>query len=681
MTFPPHPSGINRRTALVSSAAVVASLAGCASTPRADAGPTLAPNANLVAQGIPPIPTSLVQRVERYTQFRGHAFVDWHPSRGEMLVAHRLPTADTVQLFRLAAPAGPLEPLTSGADPVSNASYEPRSGHYAVFARATGGNEVYRLYRLDLATRTETPITPVEERSAMMGWLKHAPGRPPQLIVSAVPVDRTAAGGTRASIDTTLWLIDPDKPEAKRKLVDLPGGGWFAPAVKHDDRELAIMRYLSANEAQIWIVDLATGASRQLLPAASEAGTLKAIHAPASFSPDGLHLYFTSNRVGEFNELMRIELASGAIRRITAHIPWDVSDASFSDDGRLIALQANVDGRGELRLFDGRTLKEMPVPALPPGSVADTTVHPRLGLVALSVHSVRGPSQLHVLDTSTSTTHAWTTPYVPEGIATATFRDQRIVRWASFDGRQISGVLSVPPARFTGRRPVIIDIHGGPESQSKVGFMGRDSYFINELGITVIEPNVRGSVGYGKTFLTLDDGFKREDSVKDIGALLDWIATQPDLDPARVLITGGSYGGYMSLACSVHFADRIAGSIDIVGISNFVTFLTNTESYRRDLRRVEYGDERDPAMRAFQERIAPVNNAQKIRKPLFVVQGRNDPRVPYTEADQIVAKVRANGTPVWYLLAENEGHGFVRKENADYMFYSVVSFVGMTLLA
>ena len=293
---------------------------------------------------------------------------------------------------------------------------------------------------------------------------------------------------------------------------------------------------------------------------------------------------------------------------------------------------------------------------------------------------VRGPSQLHVLDTGTSTTRAWTTPYVPEGIATATFRDQRIVRWASFDGRQISGVLSVPPARFTGRRPVIIDIHGGPEAQSKVGFMGRDSYFINELGITVIEPNVRGSVGYGKTFLTLDDGFKREDSVKDIGALLDWIATQPDLDPARVLITGGSYGGYMSLACSVHFADRIAGSIDIVGISNFVTFLTNTESYRRDLRRVEYGDERDPTMAAHLEKISPLTNVKKIGKPLLVVQGKNDPRVPVTEAEQMVKAIRENGGQAWYLMAKDEGHGFAKKKNADFQFLSTILFFREHLL-
>jgi dipeptidyl aminopeptidase/acylaminoacyl peptidase len=269
---------------------------------------------------------------------------------------------------------------------------------------------------------------------------------------------------------------------------------------------------------------------------------------------------------------------------------------------------------------------------------------------------------------------------VPAGLNPDKFPDPQTVRWTSFDGRSISGLLHQPPASFPGKRPVVVMIHGGPEGQATVGFMARYNYLVNELGVAVIQPNVRGSAGFGKTFIALDDGMKREDSVKDIGALLDWIATQPQLDAGRVLVMGGSYGGYMALASSVHYADRIAGAIDTVGISHFVTFLTRTESYRRDLRRVEYGDERDPAMRAFLERISPLSNAERIRKPLFVVQGKNDPRVPYTEAEQIVAKVRGNGTPVWYLRAENEGHGFARKENADYLFYASLVFMQNTLL-
>jgi dipeptidyl aminopeptidase/acylaminoacyl peptidase len=285
-----------------------------------------------------------------------------------------------------------------------------------------------------------------------------------------------------------------------------------------------------------------------------------------------------------------------------------------------------------------------------------------------------------VLDPASGGLQRWTRPYGGAGVDTASFGEQSLVRWKSFDGRTISGILNLPPARFTGKRPVLIQIHGGPEAQATFGFVGRYNYFIEELGIALIQPNVRGSAGFGKTFLSLDDGMKREDAVKDIGALLDWIAGQPNLDASRVLVAGGSYGGYMSLAVAATYPERIAGAIDVVGISNFVTFLQNTESYRRDVRRVEYGDERDPAMREFLIRISPLTQAAKITKPLFVVQGKNDPRVPYTEAEQIVAKARANGTPIWYLRAENEGHGFARKENADFQFYATVMFLRETAL-
>jgi dipeptidyl aminopeptidase/acylaminoacyl peptidase len=285
-----------------------------------------------------------------------------------------------------------------------------------------------------------------------------------------------------------------------------------------------------------------------------------------------------------------------------------------------------------------------------------------------------------VLDPATGALQRWTRPHAAAGIDPASFGEQSIVRWKSFDGRTISGIANMPPARFTGKRPVLIQVHGGPEAQATFGFIGRLNYYVEELGIAVIQPNVRGSSGFGKTFLSLDNGMKREDSVKDIGALLDWIAQQPGLDASRVLVAGGSYGGYISLAVAVTYPDRIAGAIDVVGISNFVSFLQNTESYRRDLRRAEYGDERDPAMREFLTRISPLTHAARIRKPLFVVQGRNDPRVPYTEAEQIVASARANGTPVWYLRAENEGHGFARKENADFQFYATVMFMRETVL-
>jgi dipeptidyl aminopeptidase/acylaminoacyl peptidase len=682
------PRSLTRRTALRLGAGAAVALAGCAGTPSrtgppapaASAAPAdgalLLPNENLVLQGVPDIPLSLVRQVEKYTDFRGHAFVDWHPLREEMLVSHRRGGANTAQLFAVAGPLAEPRQLTDFPDPVTEASYEPREGRYLVFARSPGGSEADRLYRLDLETRAVTPLTETDERHEMLGWLRRS-GR---LLYTAVPLDRTAQDGSRANPATVLWLVDPLQPEGRRQLAELPGTGWFGGDVSRDEKTLALTLYRSANESQVWLIDLATGTPTQLLPAPGE--TLRATHLPAGFERDGDGLFVISDRAGEFNELMRCDLATRELKRATAHIPWDVESLSLSEDGALAALRVNADGREELRLFDARTLQELPAPAAPPGSVNAAAFHRRSRRLAVGVDGARSPNVLFALDPNAPGAGAapWTRAYAPPGVDAQSFPEQRIVRWTSFDGLPLSAIFSAPPPRFAGRRPVVVIVHGGPEGQATLGFLGRWNYMLEELGIAVVQPNVRGSAGYGKRFLALDNGMKREDAVRDLGTLLDWIAAQPQLDPSRVLVYGGSYGGYMSLAASTHYAERIAGAIDVVGISNFVTFLEHTETYRRDLRRAEYGDERDPAMRAFLERISPLNNAEKIRKPLFVIQGRNDPRVPYTEAEQIVERVRRNGVPVWYLRAENEGHGFQRKENADYQFYAMVRFLQETLL-
>ena len=634
----------------------------------------VAPNANLVVQGIPPIPASVVAEVAKYTDFRGHVFIDWHPRKREMLVSHRTAGASIAQLFRVASPMAEPEQLTDTSDPVRKASYEPREGRYIVFARGSGGDEADKLYRLDLPGKQVTLLTESNERHSIETWT-HASGL---LVTISVPLDRTAQGGSRADISQTLSLLDPLQPQSTAKLAELPGGGWEAGAVSWDDRQIALTRYLSAGESQVWLLDIASARLEQVLPAAGS--TDKATHFGGEFLRDGSGLLVTSDRGSEFRELMLYRFADRQLVPLSRHIPWDVNGGSVNPSGTLIAAQANVDGRDELRLFNARTLKELAAPRLPAGSVGGARFHPTRPELEFSLDSATGPSQVYALDPASGEVVQWTRSSAAAGVDTSTFSDGQIVRWTSFDGRSISAILNSPPARFNGKRPVLIDIHGGPEAQARLGFMGRANYFINELGIAVIRPNVRGSAGYGKTFLSLDDGVKREDSVKDIGTLLDWIATQPGLDAARVAVSGGSYGGYMSLAVATTYPQRIAGAIDVVGISNFLTFLQNTESYRRDLRRAEYGDERNPAMRAFLQKISPLTNAANITKPLFVVQGKNDPRVPWTEAEQMVAKVRANQSEVWYLRAENEGHGFARKENADFQFYATVMFLRATLL-
>ncbi len=628
-------------------------------------------------EGLPPLPRAALEAAQRYARVTGHNFVDWHPLREEMLVAHRASGSSTNQLFRVRSALAAPEPLTDGADPVTSARWEPRNGRYIVFARGTGGDEAFQLYRLDPDSRATTAITQPGQRHALLAWVKSRS----LALVSSMPLDRTAEGGRRAQVTTTISLIDPDAPEpaqSARVVAELPGGGWFNAEVSPDEKQVALIRYVSANQSEVWLLDLASGQRRRVLPAAAE--NIVASHNSADWSADGRALYVTSDRASEFNELMRLDLASGQLTRLTASIPWDVSWVGASRDGRTVAVRANVDGRDELRLLDALAGAPRPAPSLPPGGVTRAAFHPASDVLAVVISGAQGPAQVHRVDIAAgSRAVAWTLPVGTEGLNLKSLPDQQVVRWKSFDGRVISGLLSLPPERFGAKRPVLMSVHGGPEGQSKLGWQGRLNHLTQNLGVAVFEPNVRGSSGYGKTFLALDDGRLREDSVKDLGTAIDWMATQPRLDASRVIVVGGSYGGYMALAASTLLADRIAGAASSVGISNFVTFLENTESYRRDLRRAEYGDERDPAMRAFLQDISPLNRVARIKKPLLVAQGKNDPRVPWTESEQIVRSLQARGAPVWYLLADNEGHGFARRENSDFYFAALLQFIEQTL--
>jgi protease II len=664
--------------------ALVVALTGCSPAPlkplaepsTPSVGPTvsLAPPPALMLQGVPPVPQRMVALAQRYTDFAGHSLADWHPTQREMLVRHRAAGSNLNQLWRVAGPLAAPQLLTSGDDPVGDAFVDPQSGRFVVFERAHGGNEVYQLFRLDLAIGQVTQLSDPDQRHNFGLWL-HGQA---VMLSTSVPLDRTAEAGRRAAVTTQLWRTDPLQPAARSRLAELPGSGWHLAAITRDNQQLALEKYISANESQLWLMDLASGQRRQVLPAPGGAGPV-ARHHPVGFSADGRRVYLVSDRAGEFRHLMALQLTDGHLQDLTPDLNWDVDAASLSPDGGLVALRVNVDGRDELRLVKSGQGQAVALPALPAGSVVQAHFHPQRPELAFAINSAQGPSQLFTLDVGSGRVEPWTRARLDPALDLAGLSEQQIIRWRSFDGRTISGLINRPPARFAGPRPVFINIHGGPESQAKIGFAGRSNHLLQELGMVIIQPNVRGSSGYGKTFLALDNGRLREDSVKDIGALLDWIATQPDLDARRVVVSGGSYGGYMSLAVATHYADRIAGAVDVVGISHFVTFLQNTESYRRDLRRVEYGDERDPAMRELLHQISPLTQAHRITKPLFVVQGKNDPRVPYTEAEQIVAQARANRTPVWYMRAENEGHGFARKENADYQFYATVLFLQQVL--
>lgn len=619
------------------------------------------PGDNLVVEGIPPVPAAIAAAVRRYSELRSASFWDWHPTRREMIIGTRF--GDAPQLHQVRMPGGARTQLTFFPEPVGGGSYQPTDGRYIVFSSDASGGERFQRYRYDLATGDVTLLTDGKSRNTGGAWSNKG--------------DRYAYMSTRRNgRDLDLWVMDPANPATDRMLLELHGGGFGPADWSPDDRQILLHEDISVNESYIWLVDVASGAKTLLTP---KQGGDTVAYGRAEFSPDGRGVYLTSDRGAEFQRLAYLDLATKQYRVLTGAIPWDVDDFALSPDGRWIAFVTNEDGSDVLHVMNAASGVERRLPKLPAGLIGNIRWRRTGAELGFSFTSARANQDAYSLDLASGTLVRWTTSETG-GLNTAGFVEPELIHWTSFDGRKISGFLYRPPARFTGRRPVIVSIHGGPESQARPGFLGRNNYYLNELGIAMIFPNVRGSTGYGKTFAKLDNGTAREGAHKDIGALLDWIRTRPDLDAERVLVMGGSYGGYMTLISATTYSDRICCSVDIVGVSNLATFLQNTSGYRQDLRRVEYGDERDPTVRAWMEQTAPLNHVDQITKPLFIIQGMNDPRVPRSESEQMVAALKQRGVPVWYLMAKDEGHGFRKKGNQDFQFYTTVLFAQQHLL-
>jgi len=624
---------------------------------------TVAPPDSMVLDGIPPIPASIAEAVGRYAEYRTAGFLSWHPARREMLIATRF--GETTQVHLVRSPGGARKQLTFFRDRVLNASFPRRSDRYFVFTKDVGGDEFAQIYRFDTESGRVTLLSDGGRSQNSLGPWSHAG-------------DRMAYGTTRRNgKDRDIHVIDAADPRRDRCIAELEGGGWRPADWSPDDRTILLVEEISINESFVWLVDVASGEKRRLTP---ERGAEMVAYEGPRFSADGKAIYAATDRDSEFLRLARIDIATGTHTCLTPDISWDVESFDLSSDGKTIAFVTNEEGWSVLRLLDVETGNGMPVPHIDRGIIGGLSWHENGRDLAFELSHARSPNDVYSLDVRAGKVERWTESEIG-GLDPPSFPEPELIRWKSFDGRMIPGFLYRPPDRFPGPPAVIIHIHGGPEAQKRPGFLGRDNVFTSELGTALIYPNVRGSSGYGKTYLQLDDGFRREDAVKDIGALLDWIRDRPDLDASRVMVMGGSYGGYMALAAATHYDDRIRCSIDIVGISNFVTFLERTEPYRRDLRRAEYGDERDPKMREFLLRISPMTSARKITKPILIAQGRNDPRVPWTESEQMLSTLKEQGRAVWYLMANDEGHGFSKKKNAEFLLQTAAMFVREHLLA
>lgn len=598
---------------------------------------------NLVLDDVPDVPKRIAERQQQYLSARGATFLDWEPTGAGMLIHTRF--GDVAQVHHVAQPGGDRRQLTFFAEPVTNAVYAAKRPDRGFFFRMdTGGGEAYQYYWFERATGQHTLVTDGTSRN--------------QSFLPSRRGDRFAYASTRRNKkDFDIWVMDGFDGRTA-KLVKQVEGQWAPLAWSPDDAKLLLKRYVSINESYLEILDLVSGTST---PVNAQPGK-RIAYAAAAFGRGGDSVYYASDEDAEFQRLVRHDLKTGRKTVLTPDLPWDVTNLVVSDDGAFIAYVVNEGGASALYLAPLASKFAPQRITLPKGVIGNLAFDRQSKRLGFTLSTAQSPSDAFSVDVRTRKLVRWTESEVG-GLNPAVFVAPELITYHSFDGKPIQAWYYRP--RKEGPVPVVIAIHGGPEAQATAAFNPIVQYWVNELGVAVLQPNVRGSAGYGKSFLLLDNGDKREDSVKDIGHLLYFIADRPELDASRVAVYGGSYGGYMVLASLVHFGSRIKCGVDVVGISNFVTFLERTEAYRRDLRRAEYGDERDPAMRKHLQAISPTTNAKKIDKPLFVVQGANDPRVPAFEAEQIVKTVRSAGRRVWYMLAKDEGHGFQKKQNRD----------------
>lgn len=591
---------------------------------------------NLVMEDIPEIPAEISETRAQYSNFRGHGFRDWN--NDGILIGTRF--GEVSQVHQVDAPLGMRRQLTFFDEPVGGTSARPSGGGF-LFTKDTGGDEFFQGFFFDSANGRVTQFTEAGTRNGAIVWSD----------------DGSQAAWYRATDgdpNFDILIGNPEDPASVR--VAHEGEGALYPVdFSADGTKLTVQQYISIAQSRIFTLDLETGDWTEFNPDEDVA------YSGAVLLNDGDILTVT-DKDDEFRNLVRYDAYTGSTTVYTDAIGWDVSSWDVSPDGDKVVFTINQAGLGTIRMLDLESGAVTPGPNLPIGIASGVTFSPDGEQIGFTFNSATSPADAWSFEVESLELTRWTQAETG-GLNPDNFIAPELFSYPNADGFDIPAFIYRPAGE--GPHPVIISIHGGPEAQSRPRFSSTYQYWANELGLAIAVPNVRGSSGYGKTYVSLDNGLNRKESVEDIGALLDWIDTQDDLDSDRVVVYGGSYGGYMVLASMIDYADRLAGGINIVGISDFRTFLENTKGYRRDLRRAEYGDERDPEVAAFFEEISPLRNASQIDKPLFIIQGYNDPRVPYTEAEQILDAVQDNDTTAWFLMAMDEGHGFRKKSNRD----------------
>ena len=608
----------------------------------------------LLMEDIPPIPASLPQTLSRYQNIRSARFAGWTKDSESIFIKTRV--GPVSQLHRVNKPAGAHHQLTFGEEPIGEVLRRPNSKLVAL-TRDKGGDEFDQVYLLNPEDGLMQLLSDGIALNNRLAWDRQG--------------QRLAYRSTRRNgRSSDIWVQNADSSDPATILLETDDGTLWKPIdFSRDGKKLLIQQFVSIADSRIYVKELPGGQLRLLAGDAENPSS----NIATGFDQHDNNVLFVTNQQNGAAELAKVSLDETPVMTFSPNVTnWDITRFVLSPDRKRGAFVSNEGGVSRLYLFDPANLRYKRVDTIPLGLVSGLIFSPDSKKLGMTLNSARTPSDAFVLKLGRKALSGrkltrWTYSEVG-GLDTDKFSKPIPIQFPShIEGRNkpmsIPAFVYLPPGK--GPFPVIIHVHGGPENQFRPRFNSDFQMWIDQLGVAVIAPNIRGSLGYGSHYITLDDGYKRETAVRDIGALLDWIATQARLDKDRVAVTGASYGGYIALASAVHYSDRLRAAVDRVGISNFVTFLENTQDYRRELRRIEYGDERDPEMRAFLEQISPLNNVDKIKIPLFVQQGQNDPIVPMSESEQMVKALREQGQTVWYMKALNEGHGFDRKENRD----------------
>ncbi len=616
----------------------------------------IAPSKNIDASGVPPIPASLAGEVQPYMSAYGLPLAGWSPT-GREIWLKGVSSATWISTVKSPGAAAGISPIYIQSNGIYDIYFHPQT-KYLAYTRDANGDESFQLNLYEIATGKTTLLSDGKSRNTEPVWSNAGD----KIVYSSTP---TGSSGVN------LRLINPFDPKTDHLLAQSSGTYFKAYDWSPDDKQIVYCDFSSNTASTLWLIDASTGSKALLSPKSSQ----PEFYDFPQFAKDGKGVYVVTDHESDFRRLAYIDLTSHKIRYVPSGEKWDVEEFQVARNGKRIAFITNEDAVSRFHLFEITSGKELASPQLPLGVMSDLKWRNDSTEVAFNFKSPRTPNDVYSVNAENGKADLWVT----NGVDASKFSQPELIHWPTFDKRILSGFLFRPPPKFTGKRPVIIDIHGGPEDQYRPVFGYEGNYFLNELGVAKIYPNVRGSSGFGKAFLHLDDGIRREDSVKDLGALLDWIRSQPNLDSERVLVEGASYGGYLALSAAFMYSDRIRGVISDYGISDLANFVEHTEGWRRELQRAEFGDERDPKTKEFMERTAPINNVSKMKKPMLITQGQNDPRVPVSEASRLVAATKDH-IPVWYIVAKDEGHGFLQPDNRNYRLYATILFVKEFLL-